>query len=132
MYTGNKDKDGNILDPPRQKGGRWDVDVDGIDDVPTKVALIAHLACQNVCILSCVGVGGKADPPRIHVLDLKSVGQCPRSWDRHWLPWHCVSWGGSPSCPWEPRGWGGTLGTGYTNTSRTGKGGLRISCGIAI
>ena len=98
-YTGDEDKDGDILDPPRRRGGRWDIDVDAIDEIPTKVALIAHFARRNVRILSCVGVGGKADPPRVNVLVLRSAGRCPRSWDRRWLPWRCASWGGSPSHP---------------------------------
>lgn len=75
--------------------------MDAMDDVPTKVALIAHFARRNVRILSCVGVGGKADPPRVHVSDLRSAGRCPRSWDRRWLPWRCASWGGEgrPATP---------------------------------
>ena len=77
MYTGDEDKDGGILDPPPSRTGEWDVVVDAIDDVPTKVALIAHFARRGVRVLSCMGAGGKADPTRVHVSDLRSASRDP-------------------------------------------------------
>jgi len=78
MYTGDEDKDGDILDPPpSSRTGGWDVVVDAIDDVPTKVALIAHFARRGVRVLSCMGAGGKADPTRVHISDLRSASRDP-------------------------------------------------------
>jgi tRNA A37 threonylcarbamoyladenosine dehydratase len=87
MVTGNPDIDGNILDPPStstsSSGGCWDVVIDAIDDVPTKTLLIAHFAKQQQQdgggprILSCMGAGGKADPTRIHISDLRSACRDP-------------------------------------------------------
>jgi tRNA A37 threonylcarbamoyladenosine dehydratase len=79
MYTGDEDKDGDILDPPpsSRTTGEWDVVVDAIDDVPTKVALIAQFARRGVRVLSCMGAGGKADPTRVHISDLRSASRDP-------------------------------------------------------
>ena len=84
MYTGNPDKDGNILDPPTSSShssssSGWNVVIDAIDDVPTKTLLIAHFAKQHdgPRILSCMGAGGKADPTRIHISDLRSASRDP-------------------------------------------------------
>ena len=85
MYTGNPDKDGNILDPPPTSSSSssssscWNVVIDAIDDVPTKTLLIAHFAKQHngPRILSCMGAGGKADPTRIHISDLRSACRDP-------------------------------------------------------
>lgn len=86
MYTGNPDTDGNILDPPSSLSSSsksWNVVIDAIDDVPTKTLLIAHFAKQqnhndgHPRILSCMGAGGKADPTRIHISDLRSACRDP-------------------------------------------------------
>jgi tRNA A37 threonylcarbamoyladenosine dehydratase len=82
MYTGNPSKDGNILDPPTTSSSStscWNVVIDAIDDVPTKTLLIAHFAKQQhgPRILSCMGAGGKADPTRIHISDLRSACRDP-------------------------------------------------------
>jgi len=84
MYTGNPDKDANILDPPTSSShssssSGWNVVIDAIDDVPTKTLLIAHFAKQHdgPRILSCMGAGGKADPTRIHISDLRSASRDP-------------------------------------------------------
>ncbi|KAL3823059.1 hypothetical protein ACHAXA_011111 [Cyclostephanos tholiformis] len=81
MYTGNDDEDGDMLVPPSSssggKGGKWDVVIDAIDDVPTKASLIAHFARSNVRVLSCMGAGGKADPTRVHISDLRSASRDP-------------------------------------------------------
>jgi tRNA A37 threonylcarbamoyladenosine dehydratase len=79
MYTGDRDRDGAILDPPNKKSGRreWDVIIDAIDDVPTKARLIAHCAKRNIRVISCMGAGGKADPTRVHISDLRSASRDP-------------------------------------------------------
>lgn len=75
MYTGDREKDGTMLDPPAGRG--WDVVIDAIDDVPTKANLIAHCAKRNIRVISCMGAGGKADPTRVHVSDLRSASRDP-------------------------------------------------------
>ena len=72
MYTGEQERDGDMLDDP-PGGGRWDVVIDAIDDVPTKANLIAHFAKRGVRVISCMGAGGKADPTRVHISDLRSA-----------------------------------------------------------
>ena len=76
MYTGDPGKDGSILDPPDGKED-WDVIIDAIDDVPTKANLIAHCARRGIRVVSCMGAGGKADPTRIHISDLRSASRDP-------------------------------------------------------
>jgi len=75
MYTGDKEKDGVMLDPP--EGRKWDMIIDAIDDVPTKANLIAHCAKRDIRVISCMGAGGKADPTRVHVSDLRSASRDP-------------------------------------------------------
>lgn len=74
MYTGDREKDGTMLDPPHAK---WDVIIDAIDDVPTKANLIAHCAKNGIRVISCMGAGGKADPTRVHISDLRSASRDP-------------------------------------------------------
>lgn len=76
MYTGDKEKDGSMLDPPAGVK-EWDVIIDAIDDVPTKANLIAHCAKRNIRVISCMGAGGKADPTRVHISDLRSASRDP-------------------------------------------------------
>mmetsp|Transcript_5484 Transcript_5484/g.12168 ORF Transcript_5484/g.12168 Transcript_5484/m.12168 type:complete len:502 (+) Transcript_5484:96-1601(+) len=75
MYTGDKEKDGGMLDPP--PGKQWDCVIDAIDDVPTKANLIAYCAKRNIRVISCMGAGGKADPTRVHISDLRSASRDP-------------------------------------------------------
>jgi len=75
MFTGDKEKDGTMLDDP--PGGVWDIVIDAIDDVPTKANLIAHFAKRGVRVISCMGAGGKADPTRVHISDLRSASRDP-------------------------------------------------------
>eukprot|EP00956_Cyclotella_meneghiniana_P023312 scaffold45236_cov59-Cyclotella_meneghiniana.AAC.4 len=75
MFTGDKEKDGTMLDDP--PGGAWDIVIDAIDDVPTKANLIAHFAKRGVRVISCMGAGGKADPTRVHISDLRSASRDP-------------------------------------------------------
>lgn len=70
MFTGDKEKDGTMLDSPP---AGWDMVIDAIDDVPTKANLIAHFAKMKVRVISCMGAGGKADPTRVHISDLRSA-----------------------------------------------------------
>ena len=85
MFTGDEGRDGGMLDPPiiignGDNGGKkkeWDMVIDAIDDVPTKAALIAHCAKRGIRVLSCMGAGGKADPKRIHISDLRTASRDP-------------------------------------------------------
>ena len=76
MYTGDREKDGTMLDPPDGKEA-WDFIIDAIDDVPTKANLIAYCAKRNIRVISCMGAGGKADPTRVHISDLRSASRDP-------------------------------------------------------
>ena len=75
MYTGNREKDSAMMDPP--KGGEWDIIIDAIDDVPTKANLISYCAKRNLRVISCMGAGGKSDPTRVHISDLRSASRDP-------------------------------------------------------
>jgi tRNA A37 threonylcarbamoyladenosine dehydratase len=75
MFTGDREEDGAMLDDP--PGGGWDIVIDAIDDVPTKANLIAHFAKMGVRVISCMGAGGKADPTRVHISDLRSASRDP-------------------------------------------------------
>lgn len=78
MYTGDREKDGTMLDPPGGNNGKgWDVIIDAIDDVPTKANLIAYCAKNDIRVISCMGAGGKADPTRVHISDLRSASRDP-------------------------------------------------------
>jgi molybdopterin/thiamine biosynthesis adenylyltransferase len=56
-------------------GGSPDVVLDCIDNIDTKVALLAACVRRGVRVLSCAGAGAKADPTRLHVTD---VADCVR------------------------------------------------------
>lgn len=75
MYTGDPTKDGDMMLEP--KGGKWDVVIDAIDDVPTKSKLLAYCAKENIRVISCMGAGGKSDFTRLHVSDLRSASRDP-------------------------------------------------------
>ena len=45
--------------------------------VPTKANLIAYCAKRNIRVISCMGAGGKADPTRVHISDLRSASRDP-------------------------------------------------------
>lgn len=78
MYTGDREKDGTMMDPPEINGKKeWDVIIDAIDDVPTKANLIAYCAKRDIRVISCMGAGGKADPTRVHISDLRSASRDP-------------------------------------------------------
>ena len=71
MYTGNPSKDGDLLD------GKWDLIIDCIDDIPTKVNLLVHCVKNGIRVISCMGAGGKSDFTRLHVSDLRSATRDP-------------------------------------------------------
>ncbi|KAL7443722.1 hypothetical protein ACHAXM_009133 [Skeletonema potamos] len=74
MYTGDRERDGTIMDPP-DGVKQWDVVIDAIDDVPTKANLIGYCAKRDIRVISCMGAGGKADPTRVHISDLRSASR---------------------------------------------------------
>ena len=76
MYTGDRERDGTMMDPP-DGVKQWDVVIDAIDDVPTKANLISYCAKRNIRVISCMGAGGKADPTRVHISDLRSASRDP-------------------------------------------------------
>ena len=78
MYTGDREQDGTMMDPPEiNRNKEWDVIIDAIDDVPTKANLIAYSAKRNIRVISCMGAGGKADPLMVHISDLRSASRDP-------------------------------------------------------
>jgi tRNA A37 threonylcarbamoyladenosine dehydratase len=76
MYTGDRERDGTMMDPP-DGVKQWDVVIDAIDDVPTKANLIGFCAKRDIRVISCMGAGGKADPTRVHISDLRSASRDP-------------------------------------------------------
>lgn len=76
MYTGDRERDGTIMVPPNGVK-QWDVVIDAIDDVTTKANLISYCAKRNIRVISCMGAGGKADPTRVHISDLRSASRDP-------------------------------------------------------
>lgn len=76
MYTGDNNKDGNLVDHPVE-GKKWDVVIDAIDDVPTKAQLVAYCVRNNIRVISCMGAGGKSDMTRLHISDLRTASRDP-------------------------------------------------------
>ncbi len=76
MYTGDKHKDGNLVDHPVE-GKKWDIVIDAIDDVPTKAKLVSHCVRNNIRVISCMGAGGKSDMTRLHISDLRTASRDP-------------------------------------------------------
>lgn len=56
---------------------KWDMIIDCIDDVKTKAALLAYCIQHQIPVLSCMGAGGKADPTRLHISDMRSAARDP-------------------------------------------------------
>mmetsp|Transcript_16450 Transcript_16450/g.24099 ORF Transcript_16450/g.24099 Transcript_16450/m.24099 type:complete len:513 (-) Transcript_16450:36-1574(-) len=81
MYTGDVEKDGDMMTCPPSKGngqkGKWDIVIDAIDDVPTKARLLAHCIKNDIRVISCMGAGGKSDMTRLHISDLKTASRDP-------------------------------------------------------
>ena len=55
----------------------WDIVIDAIDDVDTKCVLLTECYNRNLKVISCMGAGGKSDPTRIHISDLKVASRDP-------------------------------------------------------
>jgi tRNA threonylcarbamoyladenosine dehydratase len=55
----------------------WDMVLDCIDDVPTKAVLVADCLQRQLPIISCMSAGGKADPTRLLLTDLRSAAKDP-------------------------------------------------------
>jgi tRNA threonylcarbamoyladenosine dehydratase len=55
----------------------WDMVIDCIDDVKTKAALLAYCIRHKIRVISCMGAGGKADPTRLHISDMRSAAKDP-------------------------------------------------------
>lgn len=58
-------------------GDQWDYVVDAIDDVPTKAALLAYCVRNKIRVISCMGAGGKSDPTRLHLSDMRTPAKDP-------------------------------------------------------
>ncbi|CAJ1962453.1 unnamed protein product [Cylindrotheca closterium] len=56
---------------------KWDIVIDCIDDVPTKVALLAYCVKNKIRALSCMGAGGKSDMTRLHISDIRTASRDP-------------------------------------------------------
>lgn len=58
--------------------GTFDLVLDCIDDVPTKALLIKECMDRKIPCVSCMAAGGgKADPTRLHISDLRSASRDP-------------------------------------------------------
>jgi tRNA threonylcarbamoyladenosine dehydratase len=73
MYTADSGERLLQLPSPQQ----WDMIIDCIDDCKTKAALLAYCLQRKIRVLSCMGAGGKADPTRLHLSDLRSAAKDP-------------------------------------------------------
>ena len=62
----------------------FDYVVDAIDDIPTKAALLSYCVRTNTRVISCMGAGGKSDPTRIHIGDLRSASRDPLAAKLKW------------------------------------------------
>jgi len=61
----------------RLLSGNWEYVVDAIDDVSTKVSLLIQCFHRNFTVISCMGAGGKADPTRLHIGELRTASRDP-------------------------------------------------------
>jgi tRNA threonylcarbamoyladenosine dehydratase len=73
MYTA--ETGGRLLQLPDDQS--WDMVIDCIDDVKTKAALLAYCLQNKIRVISCMGAGGKADPTRLHISDMRSAAKDP-------------------------------------------------------
>jgi len=76
MYTGDPEKDGDMLEYPNS-AKTWDILIDAIDDVPTKARLLAHCVQNKIRVISCMGAGGKSDVTRLHISNLRTASRDP-------------------------------------------------------
>ena len=77
MYTAESGERLLQLPPNSSPGDKWDMVIDCIDDVKTKAALLAYCIQQQIPVISCMGAGGKADPTRLHISDMRSAAKDP-------------------------------------------------------
>jgi tRNA threonylcarbamoyladenosine dehydratase len=78
MYTAESGERLLQLPPDRSSShGKWDMVIDCIDDVKTKAALLAYCIQSKIPVVSCMGAGGKADPTRLHISDMRSAAKDP-------------------------------------------------------
>ena len=77
MYTAESGERLLQLPPNCSSDDKWDMVIDCIDDVKTKAALLAYCIQQQIPVLSCMGAGGKADPTRLHISDMRSAAKDP-------------------------------------------------------
>jgi tRNA threonylcarbamoyladenosine dehydratase len=75
MYTA--ESGARLLQLPSSSDAPWDMVLDCIDDCKTKAALLAYCLQRKIRVLSCMGAGGKADPTRLHLSDLRSAAKDP-------------------------------------------------------
>lgn len=57
--------------------GRPDYVIDAIDNIDTKVALLAACKKRGIRVVSCAGAGAKADPTRIRITDVSQSSADP-------------------------------------------------------
>lgn len=77
MYTAESGERLLQLPPNSPSDDKWDMVIDCIDDVKTKAALLAYCIQNQIPVLSCMGAGGKADPTRLHISDMRSAAKDP-------------------------------------------------------
>jgi tRNA A37 threonylcarbamoyladenosine dehydratase len=66
-----------LLGSPNNPSKRHDFIVDAIDDVTTKVQLLAYCVRTGTRVISCMGAGGKCDVTRLQIGDLPSACHDP-------------------------------------------------------
>ena len=64
---------------------KFDFVVDAIDDIKTKAALLTYCVKTNTKVISCMGAGGKSDPTRTHIGDLRSASRDPLAAKLKWF-----------------------------------------------
>ncbi|KAL6219449.1 hypothetical protein ACLB2K_007208 [Fragaria x ananassa] len=69
----------NVSSEEEILSGHPDFVLDCIDNIDTKVALLAACVRRGLKVLSATGAGGRADPTRIHIADLRQSTNDPLS-----------------------------------------------------
>ena len=77
MYTADTGPELLSLASASSNGTKWDLVIDAIDDVPTKAALLTHCLQHQIPVVSCMGAGGKSDPTRLKLSDLRTAACDP-------------------------------------------------------
>lgn len=63
--------------PALLDGGRFDIVLDAIDDVPVKVALAVAAKERGLSLVSCLGTGNRTDPTAVTLTDIAKTDTCP-------------------------------------------------------